>query len=165
MKSSLAGYISDAGVELATVTNSRGQLELTEYQVSFQGLERICSFLIESNGKLEVDWLTAATDRPSTIIEKALAGSDAIASAAMDLFIDCYASEAANLALKSMTLGGLFVGGAIAPRIVTLLEKGRFMERFVKRGKMERLLTNVPVGIIIEERTALLGAAKVALTL
>jgi glucokinase len=64
-----------------------------------------------------------------------------------------------------MAIGGLFIGGAIAPQIITALDKGRFMERFIKRGKMESLLARVPVGVIIEERTPLLGAASLALEL
>ena len=65
--------------------------------------------------------------------------------------------------LNGMTLGGIYVGGAIAPRIITALDKGRFMERFIKRGKMETMLARIPVGIIIEEKTALLGAASIVM--
>ena len=95
----------------------------------------------------------------------ALSGKDETAVRALDIFVDCYASECANLALKGMTLGGIYIGGLIAPGIATVLDKGRFMRRFVKRGKMETLLSQIPVGVIIEERTPLLGAAAVGMTL
>ncbi len=101
--------------------------------------------------------------RPGTLIEKALSGKDADATQTLDIFVDCYASEAANLALKGMTLGGIFIGGLIGPQIITLLDQGRFMERFIKRGKMESLLARMPVSIVIEEKTALIGAGTVAL--
>ena len=78
------------------------------------------------------------------------------------MFLSILGAEAGNLALKGMTLGGIYLGGQVGPRIITALEKGRFMERFVKKGKMASLLSNIPVGLIIEEKTALLGAASVA---
>jgi glucokinase len=53
----------------------------------------------------------------------------------------------------------------IAPRIITALDKGRFMERFVKSGKMEGMLRKMPVAVIIEERAALLGAASIVLSM
>ncbi|MBD3403574.1 glucokinase, partial [candidate division GN15 bacterium] len=94
--------------------------------------------------------------------EQALAGTDETATRALDLFIDCYAAETSNLALKGMTLGGIYVGGQIAPRILTAMDQGRFMQRFVKKGKMENLLAAMPVRVIIEDRAALIGAAAVA---
>jgi len=139
-----------------------GHVEVEDI-ISLGGLERIYNFLVDTQGGVRSDWFEKASDRASAIIEKALSGSDDTATQTLDIFIDCYASEAANLALKGMTLGGIYITGMIAPRIITALDKGRFMERFVKKGKMEGMLKNIPVAVIIEERTALLGAASVAL--
>jgi glucokinase len=133
--------------------------------VSLSGLERTYNFLVDVHGAPRGDWLDNAKDKPAAIIEQALSGKDEAAIRTLDIFIDCYASEAANLALKGMTIGGLYIGGQIAPRIITALDNGRFMERFIKRGKMERLLSRIPVGVIIEEKTALIGAAGLALDL
>ncbi len=131
--------------------------------LSLGGLERIYNFVIDSDGSSVAGWYEKATDRPSAIIEKALSGKDKYASHTLDIFIDCLASEAANLALMGMTLGGVYFGGLIGPRIITLLDGGRFMNRFVRRSKMESILARMPVGVVIEEKTALLGAAAVAL--
>ncbi len=133
--------------------------------VSLPGLERIFNFLVDMHGCKRGAWFEKADDRPAAIIERGLSDKDATASHALDVFIDCYASEAANLALKGMTLGGVYLGGVIAPQIITALDKGRFMERFVKRGKMETMLAAMPVYVIIEEKAPLLGAARVALGL
>ncbi len=133
--------------------------------VSLIGLERIYRFLVDTQSGVRSDWFETAADRPSAIIEKALSGADETASRTLDVFIDCYASEASNLALKGMTLGGIYISGLIAPRIITALDKGRFLQRFVKKGKMEGMLKKMPVAVIIEERTALLGAASVALSM
>ncbi|MCK4574755.1 MAG: glucokinase [candidate division Zixibacteria bacterium] len=142
--------------------SGQGYVE-TEDVVSLAGLESTFEFMLAANRATKPDWMKKAKDRPAKIIEKALAGSDDIAVKAFDMFVDCYASEAANLALKGMTVGGIFLGGLIAPQIMTVLDKGRFMERFVKKGKMGSLLADMPVGLIIEDRTALLGAASIAM--
>jgi len=141
-----------------------GHVEVEDI-VSLTGLERIYNFLVDTQSGVRSDWFEAADDRPSAIVEKALSDADDTASRTLDVFIDCYASEASNLALKGMTLGGIFISGMIAPRIITALDKGKFMHRFVKKGKMEGMLKKMPVAVIIEERTALLGAASVALSM
>lgn len=143
------------------IYSERGQVEVEDV-ISFPGLERIYNFVVDSSGMTTAGWFDKADDKAAAIIEHALSGRDDNAGKTLDMFIDCYASEAANLALKGMTLGGIYVGGLIAPQIITALDKGRFMERFVKRGKMEGILARMPVGVIIEERTALIGAAAVA---
>lgn len=139
-----------------------GHIEVEDI-ISLRGLERIYNFVVDTQGKPAASWYEKSMDRPSTIVEKALSGKDEDAMRTLDIFIDCYASEASNLALKGMTLGGIFIGGVIGPQIITILDKGRFLERFIKKGKMEALLARIPVGIIIEERTPLIGAAAVAL--
>jgi len=141
-----------------------GRVEVEDI-VSFRGLENIFGFLVDMHGCRRGAWLDKAEDRAAMIIEMALSGKDETAVRALDIFVDCHASETANLALKGMTLGGIYIGGHIAPGILTVLDKGRFMRRFVKRGKMETLLSQIPVGVIIEERTPLLGAAAVGMSL
>lgn len=130
--------------------------------ISWTGLELIYNFLTETQGMHRSNWFDSAEYRASAVIEQALSGQDETANRALDIFVDCYASEAANLALKGMTLGGVYVGGQIAPRIITALDQGRFMSRFVKKSKMESLLADMPVRVIIEDRAALIGAAAVA---
>jgi len=126
-----------------------GHVEVEDV-VSLSGLERIYTFVVDMEGSESAPWFKQSSDRPADIIEHALAGKDENASRALDIFIDCYASEAGNLALTGMTLGGIYIGGLIAPQIITALDK-------------EALLAHMPVGVIIEEKTALLGAAAVAL--
>jgi glucokinase len=146
------------------VYSELGRVEAEDI-VSRAGMERIYHFLVDTQGGTHSQWFAKADDKPAAIIEEALADRDDTASRTLGLFIDCYASEAANLALKGMTIGGIYVGGLIAPQIITLLDSKRFMDRFTKRGKMEALLRSIPVGVIIEEQAPLLGAAGVALSL
>jgi len=81
---------------------------------------------------------------------------------AVEIFVSMYGAEAGNLALKLMATGGIFVGGGIAPKILRKLQAGEFMAAFVHKGRFERLLRDVPVRVILNDKTALLGAAHAA---
>ena len=79
---------------------------------------------------------------------------------ALDLMIDVYGRQAGNLALNVMATGGVYVGGGIAPKILPRLTDGRFMDAFVSKGRFDELLRRIPVRVILNELTALLGAAR-----
>ncbi|MFQ5454428.1 MAG: glucokinase [Candidatus Zixiibacteriota bacterium] len=160
-----AGFSPDNQLEMELweyFYNGQGYIEAEDI-ISLPAFERVYDFMLSVNRAAKADWYKKAQDKPVKIIEMALSGKDEMAVKTLDLIIDCYASEAANLALKGITLGGIYLGGLIAPQIITALDKGRFMERFVKKGKMGKLLEKIPVKLIIENKTALLGAAGVAL--
>jgi glucokinase len=57
------------------------------------------------------------------------------------------------------------VGGGIAPKLLTKLKDGTFMKGFLNKGRYKKLLSNMPVKVIMNQQTALLGAASVAATL
>jgi glucokinase len=79
---------------------------------------------------------------------------------ALDLFVSIYAAEAGNLALKTMALGGIYLGGGIAPKMVAKLSGPLFMQSFVAKGRMQHLLESIPVKVIMNDNTALQGAAR-----
>jgi glucokinase len=131
--------------------------------VSGPGLVAIYSYLRDMGGGLESSAVAEAMrgeDPAAAISKAALDGSCPLSSAALDLFVTLYGAEAGNLALKTMATGGLFVGGGIAPRIADRLRDGRFMRAFVAKGRMQPLLESMPVKVVLNDRTALLGAAR-----
>jgi len=81
---------------------------------------------------------------------------------ALDLFVDAYGAEAGNLALRTVSTAGLFVGGGIAPKILPALVDGRFMRAFRSKAPFEPLLAAMPVKVILNAETGLLGAAVYA---
>jgi glucokinase len=136
-----------------------------ERVVSGQGLTNIYDFLREVRGIDEPAWLAerlAAEDPNAVITELALKAKSEICEKAMDIFVSAYGAEAGNLALKILSVGGVYVGGGIAPRILEKLKDGRFMKAFSDKGRLSQLLINMPVRIILESRAALLGAAAYA---
>ncbi len=96
------------------------------------------------------------------ISEEGLSGGDDNCVDALELFISIYGAEAGNLALRTLAVGGVYVGGGIAPKILPAIKKGSFMKAFRDKGRFEGLLSEVPVKVILNEKTALFGAAVCA---
>lgn len=78
---------------------------------------------------------------------------------AMDLFVSAYGAEAGNLALRTVATAGIYVGGGIAPKILPALRDGGFMEAFRAKEPMAHLVATVPVAVILNPDSGLLGAA------
>ena len=99
---------------------------------------------------------------PAPVVRAALENRSELCANALDLFVSIYGAEAGNLALKVMARGGIFIGGGIAPRIIQKLKEPIFMTAFTAKGRMRPLLEAMPVRVILNDKTGLLGAAKYA---
>jgi len=136
-----------------------------ERVVSGMGLTNCYEFLREVRGLEEPTWLAeriAAEDPNAVITELALGARSEICEKAMDMFVSAYGAESGNLALKVLSVGGLYIGGGIAPRILEKLKDGIFLKAFTEKGRLSHLLINMPVRVILEPRAALMGAAAYA---
>jgi glucokinase len=138
-----------------------------ERVVSGNGIESIYAFLRESGRETEPAWLAerlaASLDRSEEISQLAMSGEAAICEATMDAFVRCFGSAAGDLALSTLALGGVHLGGGIAPAILPLLEDGRFLESFRVKGRFRGLLEPVPVRVVLDLDAPLLGAARRAI--
>jgi glucokinase len=106
--------------------------------------------------------IASAGDAAAAISAAALAGKSGLAARALDLFVDVYGAAAGNLALLMKATGGLYVGGGIAPKILDKLKDGAFIRAFVDKGRMSDLAASFPVRVILDDKTALYGAARYA---
>jgi glucokinase len=88
-----------------------------------------------------------------------MAGTCPACVEALHIFVSVYGAEAGNLALRSVATGGVYVGGGIAPKVLPALSDGRFMNAFRNKPPMSDLLATIPVYVILNTQTALLGAA------
>ena len=105
--------------------------------------------------------LEAAEDRTPVIVDGALAPAPCpLCRRAVDLFLAILGSEAGNLALKLYARGGLYIGGGIMPRLAGKISFDGFIENFLRKGKMEKLMATIPVRLITRKNAALLGAAR-----
>ena len=135
-----------------------------ERVLSGPGLHLIYQFLRDTQ-KNEQTWFAEKlpTGDPATLIAEAgLEGKPDICKNALQLFVSIYGAEAGNMALKTLAMGGVYIGGGIAPKILPALQNGTFMKSFLAKGRYKRLLGKIPVRVILNPRTALLGAASAA---
>lgn len=136
-----------------------------ERVLSGPGLYNVYRFLRDTGRGVEPPWLRKEMRQhdPSAAISRAgLAGTCGLCVQALDLFVSLYGAEAGNLALKVMATGGVFIGGGIAPKIIDKLKAGTFMQAFMGKGRLKPLLEAMPVRVILNDKTALLGAARYA---
>ena len=101
-------------------------------------------------------------DAAAMISYAACKGTNRRAEQALDLWISVYGAEAGNLALKTMAVGGVFLGGGISPKILSKLTGPLFMEAFLNKGRLRPLLESIPVQVITNDGAGLLGAARCA---
>jgi glucokinase len=142
--------------------------------------ERVCSgglgipnlyAYLKTTGLEEPAWLAkqlAACKDPTPVIVSAAHDPTRpckLATATLDLFVAILGAEAGNLALKVLSTGGIYLGGGISPRILAELQKPLFMEALRSKGRFRKVLTDMPVHVILNSKAGLLGAAAHGLTL
>ena len=141
----------------------RGEFDHVSYEriLSGPGLRHVYDFLRDTGKGVEPAALTEEMRQadPSSVISRAgLEGRYEICVQALDLFVSFYGAEAGSLALKMMATGGVYVGGGVAPKIIEKLKGPAFMASFTGKGRMKPLMEAIPVRVIMNDKTALLGA-------
>ena len=135
--------------------------------LSGPGIKNIYDFLRDSHKAEEPDWLrdqmSAAHDAPALISKLTHEGKAPICDQTMSLFVSVLGAETGNCALRYMCTGGIFIGGTIASRNVDRMKDPVFMRSFLDKGRMETLLKDVPVKIILNDDCGLIGAARYTL--
>lgn len=136
-----------------------------ERVLSGPGLYNIYRYFRDAREGTEPGWLTERLnerDPAAVIAECGLDRTSPLCVSALGLFASLYGAEAANLALKTLATGGVFVAGGIAPKILPALTSGGFVEAFIGRGRLRPVLERIPVGVVTSNSVALLGAARAA---
>ena len=124
------------------------------------GIFNIYQFLKDEKRMEEPGWLNdeIKKDDAPAVISKHIEQSN-LCNETMRLFIRFLAHETANLVLKMKATGGLFIGGGIAPQLISLFDKYQFNNSYLDSGRMNHLLEKATVSIILNNKTAMLGAA------
>ncbi|WP_339840843.1 glucokinase [uncultured Maribacter sp.] len=136
-----------------------------ERLLSGQGIRDTYQLIRNVSGEKETDDFKAkmAKEDPAAVITKtALEGSDIVCRETLDLFVRFLAIETAQLALKFKATGGIYIGGGIMPKIIKGMNRDVFTDNFMQSGRLNSLLQMVPVNVILNDNTALLGAAYYA---
>lgn len=127
-----------------------------ERVLSGSGLENIYHYVNNLNDSSSRTGLRAAD------ISAAAAQGDAVALAAMALFLAIYASTAGNLALTNIPHGGVYITGGIAPKIAAFIDTHQFVTAFCDKAPREALLQSLPLHVVLNDQLGLLGAAEIA---
>jgi glucokinase len=157
----------DLEVDLLQFLRNRFGRVSYERILSGNGIGNLYDFFRQAKGIEEstanTEAIAAAPDRNAAISTLALNGASEAASRAIQLFATIYGAEAGNLALKALALGGVYVCGNIAARIVSVLDAGFFRRAFLEKGRFGALMEKIPVAVVLDNDVGLSGAAAAAL--
>lgn len=129
-----------------------------ERAVSGPGLASLFAFVVE-DARAELPAWFHEGDPAEDITRGALSGSDELCVRTLDLFLALYGAQAGNFALSVLATGGIYLGGGIPPRIAAAFPKSQFVARFDDKGRMRPLVEQIPIRIVLDDMTALQGAA------
>lgn len=134
-----------------------------EHLISGKGFINLLRFTSNNTSPLlaEVD----EDELPAEISRRGLDGSDPQCVEALQLFLSVYGSAAANLGLQCVATGGVYLGGGIPSKILPAFDQPFFLDAFRAKPPMTRLVERMPVSIVLNRQTGLLGAAVYAATL
>jgi glucokinase len=161
------GPRNELEIDLLRVLTKRFGRVSYERLVAGPGVVNLYEFFRSRASYPEPQWLKnkMVNGDPSAVISQAgIEGTDQVCADVVKMFASLYGAEAGNLALKILATGGVYVGGGIAPKILPMI-KQHFMEAFTTKGRYSNLMKQMPVSVILNERTALLGAAHYALVM
>ncbi len=133
--------------------------------LSGPGLADIYRFLRDTGRGVEVeevrDAMAQASD-PAPVVTGFAERGDALCNTALDCFVSIYGAEAGNMAMRAVATGGVYIGGGIAPRLVSRLQTGEFRRSFVMKGRLSAMVQSIPAFLIVNSKVGLLGAAVLA---
>jgi glucokinase len=149
---------SDLEMELLKYLSQKFDRVSVERVVSGQGISNIYQFLWEYR-KAEENEISRgiSPEVAAQIANAAIAGTDPIATETIGLFLDCYAAEIGNLALKLLSYGGMYIAGGILPKLMRLLDQERFLATIKAKGRVSHLLDRVPFHIVLNPEVGLIG--------
>ncbi len=155
----------EEGIELLRFLRRRRGRASWEDVVSGPGLVNVYVWLRDT-GVSEDDCGLAAElgdSAPSAEISKlALSGDSVICRRALSFWVRAFGAEAGNVALRGLTTGGVYLGGGIPAQVLPELERGEFASAFRSKAAHGELLGRIPIHVVTNVETSLLGAAAAA---
>ena len=157
---------TDDEIELLKWLRAKFQRVSYERVLSGPGLANVYHFLRETGREEEPAWLAeelaGAADPSEAISRHALESKSPLCERALRMFVEVMGAEAGNLGLRYTAMGGVYIGGGIAPKIRPMLMQPNFMEAFGAKGRLSPMLKMIPVRLVMNPRTGLIGAARCA---
>lgn len=136
-----------------------------ERVISGPGITFIYEFLrdIKNEGTdPEAERAILTSDPNPVIVKRGIEEKSQITKKTLDIFVSAYGAEAGNLALILMARGGVFIGGGIAPKIISAFKERGGLEAFLEKGRLKRVMEKIPLFVIKNQYAQLIGAASYA---
>ena len=150
--------------EIQLLSHLRRQLSHVSCEeiVSGRGFRRIHEFL---NSAVRHESFESPVANPaSDITQRGLAGSCKVCVETLGFWVEIFGGATGNFALQTMPLGGIFIAGGIAAKILPKLQDGIFFKSFCGAGKLAQVMARVPITVVVNEDAPMLGAAYEALS-
>ncbi|MGQ3092357.1 MAG: glucokinase [Roseateles sp.] len=126
-----------------------------ERLISGPGLELIYRALADRNG------LSVAPLLAPAITQRALEAGDALCLETLEVFCGLLGTAAANLAVTLGSLGGIYIGGGIVPRLGEYFDRSPFRERFEDKGRFRDYVSAIPTFVITAVHATFKGASAI----
>lgn len=149
-------------MELLRFARKKFERVAVEEIVSGSGFRLIHEFLDAS--VQHASFSGPAWDAAEEITQNATSRNCAVCKTAVEVWISAYASEAGNLALRTLAWGGIYIGGGIAPKLLAQLKEHNFGAKFVSKGRFAEILGRIPLYVVVNQDAPLWGAAYEALS-
>ena len=94
------------------------------------------------------------------VVKHALEG-EPLAAESVDVFCGILGTIAGNIAVTLGSLGGIYIGGGVVPRLGEFFARSSFRERFEAKGRFDAYLKKVPTYVITAEYPAFLGVSAI----
>jgi len=159
-----ADFTARTEIEIRLLTHLNKSLPQvsSEEIISGRGFRRIHEFLDPSVRHASFD--SPDGDSAREITQRGLQQSCPVCVESVTLWIEAYGAEAGNMALRTVALGGVYVAGGIAPKILPKLRDGIFFRAFCGKSKFAEVLSRVPLSVVVNEDAPVWGAAYQALS-
>jgi glucokinase len=142
------------------------RLQLTrvscEEIVSGRGFRRVHEFL--NPAVRHPSFESPEGNAASEITQRGLAKSCAVCEETLDFWTETYGAVTGNFVLHTMAVGGVYIAGGIATKILSKLQDGTFFKAFCGAGKLAPVLARVPIAVVVNDDAPMLGAAYQALS-
>jgi glucokinase len=133
-----------------------------ERVVSGMGIVNIFDYL-ESTRKYKVSnelkERFSKKDKAAVISSQANSGNSKICIDVMDIFVSALGRQAGNMVMNFKATGGVYLGGSIPIKNISLLKKEIFFKSFLNKGRLSYLTEMTPVYVISDKTSSLKGAA------
>ncbi|MGQ0723021.1 MAG: glucokinase [Candidatus Eiseniibacteriota bacterium] len=153
---------TDEEIELMRHLRSHWGRVSVERVVSGPGLVAVFSWLRGTGRAPDDSGLPAGDPDAASVTQGALEGRSRLCADALRIWTAAFGAEAGNVALRGFALGGVYLGGGIAPRILAALRAGPFLEALRSKTPFEERLREIPVHVILTPETVLRGALAAA---